>query len=244
MRVHGGPALSDVWHFDEQTQFLVNRGYAVLSVNYRGSTGFGKAFQAAGFGDIGKKMQDDIVDAAHWLVAQGIADKDNMAVMGGSYGGYAAAEAMVRDPGVFKAAIAEYGVMDIKYQMDNNPFAWGLIKDQMVRYFGDPDKPEDVAGMKAASPITHPERVQGAILLTAGKEDHTVGFEQSEAFAKALKADGKDVSAVYFEKEGHGYTRWQTKVRRARLVEDFLAKELGGRTGNFDIAELAAKYLN
>ncbi|PYE39926.1 dipeptidyl aminopeptidase/acylaminoacyl peptidase [Rhizobium sp. PP-WC-2G-219] len=242
--VHGGPADRDVWQYDHQKQFLANRGYAVLSVNFRGSTGYGRAFKEAGYGQYGKAMQDDIVDAAHWLVSQGIADSNAMAVMGGSYGGYAAALAMTRDPGVFKAAIAEYGVMDVKYQMQNNPFSWGLFLDGMNQYFGDPGKPDSLQEMTDRSPISHAQNVTGAILLTAGKEDRIVGFEQSEEFERALKLAGKDVESVYFEKEGHGYRRWQTEVKRARLLEDFLAKKLGGRTGNFDLAEIAANYLN
>jgi dipeptidyl aminopeptidase/acylaminoacyl peptidase len=227
--IHGGPAEQEIWAFSPDNQFLANRGYAVLSLNFRGSTGYGKDFRAAGYGQVGQAMQDDIVDAAHWLVDEGIADKANMAVMGGSYGGYSAALAMTRDPGPFKAAIVEHSVTDVAYQMQNNPFSWGLHLDEMKRYFGDPENKTDLDEMRQRSPLTHAANVQGAILITAGKEDPMVGFEQSEEFVRALKAAGKDVTAVYFEKEGHGYNRWQTKLRRARLIEDFLAKHLGGR---------------
>jgi dipeptidyl aminopeptidase/acylaminoacyl peptidase len=242
--IHGGPALQDIWRYNHDYQFLANRGYAVLSVNFRGSTGYGKAFRAAGYGEVGKAMQDDIVDAANWLVTQGIADMDNLAVMGGSYGGYSAALAMTRDPGLFKAAIVEHAVTDIVYQMQNNPHSWGLHLDEMKRYFGDPDNEADLEEMRERSPLTHAGKVEGAILITAGKQDRVVGFEQSEEFERALKAAGKEVTAVYFEKEGHGYQRWQTKVKRARLIEEFLAKHLGGRAGGFDYVELAAHYLN
>ena len=242
--IHGGPAQQEIWAYNDDYQFLANRGYAVLSVNFRGSTGYGKAFRAAGYGQIGKAMQDDIVDAANWLVTSGIADKSNLAVMGGSYGGYSAAMAMTRDPGLFKVAIVEYGVMDVAYQMQNNPFSWGLHLDEMKRYFGDPDTKSDIDEMRERSPQTHADEVEGAILITAGKEDRTVGFEQSEEFERALKAAGKDATAVYFEKEGHGYNRWQTNLKRARLIENFLAKHLGGRSGGFDYVELAAEYLN
>jgi dipeptidyl aminopeptidase/acylaminoacyl peptidase len=242
--IHGGPASQDTWAYDHDRQFLVNRGYAVLSVNFRGATGYGKAFRAAGYGEVGKAMQDDIVDAANWLVEHGIADRANLAVMGGSYGGYSAALAMTRDPGLFKAAIVEYAVTDLVYDMQNLPFSWGLHLDEVKRYFGDPDNEADLVKMKECSPLTHAKDVQGAILITAGKEDRNVGFEQSEEFERALKAAGKDVTAVYFEKEGHGYDRWQTEVQRALLIENFLAKHLGGRSGGFDYAELAAEYLN
>ncbi|RUW72034.1 prolyl oligopeptidase family serine peptidase, partial [Mesorhizobium sp. M1E.F.Ca.ET.063.01.1.1] len=142
------------------------------------------------------------------------------------------------------AAIVDYGVMDIAYQMQNNPFSWGLHLDEMKRYFGDPGNEASLAEMRERSPSTHAANVQGAILITAGKQDQIVGFEQTEEFEGALKAAGKDVTAVYFDKEGHGYDRWQTKLRRARLIEDFLAKHLGGRSGGFDYTEIAAEYLN
>jgi len=242
--IHGGPAQQEIWAYNPDIQFLANRGYAVLSVNFRGSTGYGKDFRAAGYGQIGKAMQDDIVDAANWLVEQGIADRANMAVIGGSYGGYSSALAMTRDPGLFKAAIIEYGVTDIAYQMQNNPFSWGLHLDEVKRYFGDPENKTDVEEMRYRSPLTHVANTQGAILITAGKDDRLVGFEQSEEFERALKAAEKDVTAFYFEKEGHGYERWQTKLKRARLIEEFLAKHLGGRAGGFDYTELAAGYLN
>jgi acetyl esterase/lipase len=242
--IHGGPAQHDVWGYNNDFQFLANRGYAVLSVNFRGSTGNGKMFRAAGYGEVGKAMQDDIVDAAKWLVAEGIADEANMAVMGGSYGGYSAALAMTRDPGLFKAAIIDYGMMDVAYQMQNNPFSWGLHLDEFKRYFGDPENEAHLAEMRDRSPLTHAGKVTGAILLTAGKDDRTVGFEQSEEFERALRAADKNVTAVYFDKENHGYRRWQTKVQRARLIEDFLAEHLGGRSGGFDYVELAAKYFN
>lgn len=242
--IHGGPAERDIWQLDYRKQFLANRGYAVLSVNFRGSIGYGRSFQEAGYGQYGEAMEDDIIDAANWIVAQGIADRNAMAVMGASYGGYAAALAMTRDPGIFKAAVVESAVLDVKYQMQNNPFAWGLFLDEMKRYFGDPDKAEDLQKMVERSPISHADDVDGAILLTAGKEDRVVGFEQSEEFERALKSAGKDVQSVYFEKEGHGYRRWQTDIKRARILEDFLARTIGGRTGNFDFAEIAADYID
>ncbi|AOF93920.1 S9 family peptidase [Sinorhizobium sp. RAC02] len=242
--VHGGPAAQQIWEYDHDNQFLANRGYAILSVNFRGSTGYGKSFRASGYGQVGKAMQDDIVDAANWLVSQGIADKANMAVMGGSYGGYSAALAMTRDPGLFKVAIAEYAVTDIVYNMQNEPHRWGLHLDESRRYFGNPYNANDLAEMRERSPITHVKNVEGAILLTAGKEDSTIGFEETEEFERALRTLGKDVTAIYFEGEGHGYDRWQTKVKRARVIEDFLAKRLGGRSGGYDYAETAAEYLN
>jgi len=244
MRVHGGPAHRDVWGYDHERQFLNNRGYAVLNVNFRGSTGYGKAFQQLGYGEYGAAMQDDLVDAANWAIAQGVADKHNMVIAGGSYGGYAAALAMTRDPGLFKAAIVEAAVLDVPYQMRNNPFGWRLSKHELVKYFGDINDQEDLATMGQRSPQTHVDALAGPILLIAGKRDRVVGFEQSEAFERAALDAGKDVRAYYFERAGHRITRWQDMVTYSRVVEDFLAEQIGGRSGGWDPIELAADYID
>lgn len=242
VHIHGGPASHKVWQYDHFKQFLANRGYAVLDVNFRGSTGYGKAYSAAGYGQVGRSMQSDITDAANWLVSEGIADQDAMAVIGASYGGYSSALAMTRDAGTFKAGIVEIAVTDVVYQMDNNPFSWGLSLDAMRRYFGDSKLEADREIMRQNSPINHVQTTQGPILLLHGKLDPVVGFEQSEEFERAFLNAGKDVKAYYFEKEGHGYRRWQSRVVRARMIENFLAEHLGGRNGNYDWAETAAEY--
>ena len=213
-----------------------------MDVNFRGSTGYGKAYAAAGHGQVGRSMQTDITDAANWLISEGIADKNSMAVIGASYGGYSSALAMTRDAGIFKAGIVEVAVTDVVYQMDNNPFSWGLSLEAMRRYFGDPKLESDREIMRQNSPINHVQTTQGPILLLHGKLDQVVGFEQSEEFERALNDAGKDVKAFYFGKEGHGYGRWQSRVERARMIENFLAEHLGGRNGNYDWAETAAEY--
>lgn len=126
--------------------------------------------------------------------------------------------------------------------MDNNPFSWGLHLDEVKRYFGDPESPQDRAVMKERSPISHVENAQDPIMLVHGKRDRVVGFEQTEEFERALQKAGKAVSAHYLEKSGHGYHRWQDRVTYARLVEDFLAEHLGGASGGRDWSEIAAKY--
>ncbi|EKF43288.1 peptidase S9 prolyl oligopeptidase active site domain protein [Nitratireductor indicus C115] len=241
--IHGGPAERFEPGFDVESAFLANRGYAVLQVDFRGSTGHGRAHQEAGYRQVGKTMQDDIVDAAHWLIEEGIADPKAIAVMGGSYGGYSAALAMTRDPGLFKAAIVESAVLDVPYQMQNNPYAWGLNRDEAERYFGNPENPADLKAMEAVSPQTQVDKVQDAILLLAGKEDPVVGFEQSEEFARSLKAGGKSVEAVFFEGEGHTISSLPNRITRARLIEDFLAEHLGGRSSGFDLAEWYGRWI-
>lgn len=239
---HGGPPGMDAWGYDHTAQFLANRGYVVLSVNYRGSTGFGRAFLEAGFRQFGRAMQDDIADGAKWLAAQGIADPKAIAVMGESFGGYMALMAVSRDPGLFKVAIAHAAVSDLVYQQSNNPHAWGLQPDRMARYFGSLDNEQDRAALAAYSPINLVDQVHGPILMTHGKSDPIVGFEQTEAYAAALARAGKPHTAHYFENEGHVYRRWQTKVQLLRDTEHFLARHLGGRDGGYDYVELAVKY--
>lgn len=241
IKIHGGPASHDGVGYNGDDQFMVNRGYVLLSVNFRGSTGFGKQFRAEGYGQTGRKMQDDITDAARWLIDQGIADPDNIVVKGGSYGGYSAALAMTRDPGLFKAAIVDVAVTDVPYQMNNNPFAWGLEPDEIKRYFGDPENEDDLQVMQDLSPVTLAGKIHGPVLLSHGKRDRVVGFEQSENFEKALIENNKTIDAHYFEHEGHGYRRWQSNVFYWRRLEKFLAGQIGGRDGGFDYVELGPK---
>ncbi len=227
--VHGGPADRDYYKYDRDKQFLSSRGYTVLSVNFRGSTGYGKLFQSAGYRAFGRAIQNDLVDAAKWLIGQGLAKPNAIGVMGASFGGYAAAFAMTQEPAIFRAAVAENAITDLKYQMENIPLAWKPQLDRIECYFGNPTVPEDVTVLADRSPITHATQVRGSVLITAGKLDPIINFEQSVAFEKALRANNVDVAAVYFAKEGHGYSRWQTRATRARAIEKFFARTLGGR---------------
>ncbi|RVT80708.1 S9 family peptidase [Rhodobacteraceae bacterium CCMM004] len=243
VNVHGGPAQRDAWGYDHLNQFLANRGYAVLSVNFRGSTGFGRAYQAAGFGAFGAAMQHDVEDAAEWAIDAGIADPDAVAITGGSYGGYAAAMGALDRPDLFRAAVIEHAMLDVAYQSQFPPHAWALDAALWTRYFGDPDDPADLKRMRERSPIARAADLSVPVLLIAGKRDSVVGFEQTERFAEAAEAAGAEVETLIFEDEGHGLSLWQSEVRRARAVEDFLARTLGGRSGGWDPAELAAEHL-
>ncbi|MGR3760157.1 alpha/beta hydrolase family protein [Roseobacteraceae bacterium NS-SX3] len=242
--VHGGPFAADGWRYEHFKQFLANRGYGVLSVNFRGSHGHGKAFQEAGFREFGRAMQDDIADAAQWLVAEGLADPEALAVMGTSYGGYAAAMAMVRDPGLFSAAVVEFPLTDVVFQSRHYPWFWRTGLGSWTRYFGDPDDPADLGLMRQHSPITHVDKLAGPVLLLGGEKDPVTAVQQAKDFEAAALAAGKDVTAHYFADAGHGVTHWREKLARARLIEDFLARHLGGRSGRFDYAEIAAAFLD
>lgn len=244
IEVHGGPAAHVEWEHDQFRQFLVNRGYAVLSVNFRGSTGYGRAFQSAGFRAFGRAMQTDLYDAAAWAVEQGIADPDAMAVIGASYGGYAAAMGATEDDSPFAAAIIEHAVLDVEYQMRNNPFAWGLNDVMMRKYFGTLDNTRDLEAMKTFSPINRTDAMAVPALVVAGKRDRIVGFEQSEEFLSRARDAGKTVDELIFEDEAHGLSNWQNRIRRGRRVEQFLARHLGGRDGGWDLFELVADYVD
>lgn len=244
IEVHGGPAAHDIWQYNHFRQYLANRGYAVLSVNYRGSTGQGRAFQEAGFRTYGRAMQDDLVDAARWAVAQGIADADAIAVMGTSHGGYMAAMAVLRDPDVFKAAVVEFPMLDIAYSHDFFPQSWGLSMFEMTRYFGKPDVAEDRAEMVAHSPVTHVEGLTRPILLHAGRWDRITGFEQAEDFLRKAGDKAALIDFHIFDEAGHGVDRWQDRVTRARRIEAFLHDHLGGRKEGFSLAPVAAEWID
>lgn len=240
--IHGGPAHNTSWKYSHWRQFLVNRGYAVLSVNFRGSTGYGKAYQAAGYRTFGRAMQHDVEDAALWAIEQGIADPKAIGVAGGSYGGYSAAMAALQRPDLFKAAIVEHAMLDVKYQSQFPPPSWGLNLYHWTKYFGDPKSEADLAIMGEYSPIKLAPTLEVPMLLIAGKRDGVVGFEQSEHFFE-LSADAPVPPVSYlFEDEGHGIDSWQNEITRARIVEDFLHEHLGGRSGGWDWIEIAAEY--
>lgn len=243
VQVHGGPASHSGLGYDHDAQFLVNRGYGILKVNFRGSTGYGKAFQSAGDREFGRKMQDDITDAAHWLIEQQLADPNALVVMGMSYGGYASALAMSQEPGLFDAAIVEFPMLDPEFQSKHHPGFWENYLDGWWRYFGKPDVAEDLLLMRKYSPLNRIENLHGPILILAGLRDQITAVQQVRQFEEAAKVAGKDVTTHYFPEAGHGLRKWRDKLTRARLIEDFLAREVGGRSGGFELVELAPGFI-
>ena len=240
--VHGGPWVRDV-HLsnDSEVPFLNNRGYAVLQVNYRGSSGYGKAFMQAAQGEFAGKMNSDLTDAVDALVAQGVVDPQRVAISGASYGGYASLVGMTHTPGKFRCGISTAGVSDLAALLNDAPPYWELGKPQWIFYTGNPADPAQLADLKERSPLYKADQVQGPILLIHGVHDPRVKVSQSLQMAEALRANGKPVELVLFDKAGHGLHRWQDNLIAYRKTEDFLAKSLGGRTGGFDFFELGAK---
>jgi len=176
-------------------------------------------------------------------VDQGIADPDVIGVMGASYGGYASALAMTRDSGVFAAAVPGVAMLDVVSQTQFPPYSWGLSLAYWTRYFGDPEVPQDLEDMNTYSPINQVANLSDPVLMIAGRQDQVVGVEQTERFVQAAQDAGKDIETLYFDDEGHWDYHWTNNVIRARRVEDFLAKHLGGRSGGWDMIEPALPYL-
>ncbi len=239
--VHGGPWARDHWAGgDPMPSFLANRGYAVLQVNYRGSSGYGRAFQDAARGEFAAKMHDDLIDGVDHLIAQGITDRHKTAIMGGSYGGYATLVGMTFTPERFSCGISLVGMSDLASLLDNAPPYWELGKPWWIRFVGDPNQSQDRAVMDAKSPLYRAKDVRGPLLLLHGVNDPRVKLDQSTRMADALKAAGKDVELVVYKSAGHGFQKWSDKLSYYRHTEDFLSRCLGGRSSGFDWYQLGS----
>ncbi len=227
MFIHGGPWVRDFGTLDSRVQFLANRGYAVVQVNYRGSAGYGKTHLWSAVGEFGRKMSDDIDDAARWAVDTGIADPDRIAIMGASYGGYATMVGMTRTPRLYAAGVSFVGPSDLPALMDLMPEYWEPYR--WHRFLGKPSDPEARARMWDVSPLRLADKVERPMLVIHGANDPRVRRDQSERFAGALRSFGKPVELHVFADEGHGLNRPANRVRYYTMVEAFLARHLGGR---------------
>lgn len=225
--VHGGPWARDRWGFDGTAQFLANRGYAVLQVNYRGSTGYGREFWEKSFKQWGKTMQDDLTDAAKWLVDRGIADPSKIAIYGGSYGGYAALAGMAFTPDVYAAGISFVGPSNLFTLLASVPPYWEPMRKMQYEMIGDPEAEEGL--LRAASPLFSAERISSPLLIAQGANDPRVKKAESDQIVGALKSRGIDVPYIVKGNEGHGFSNEENRLYFYRAVERFLAKHLGGR---------------
>lgn len=227
--VHGGPWARDVWGFHPEHQWLANRGYAVLSVNYRGSTGFGKAFVNAADRQWSGTMHDDLVDAVRWAVAEGIADPARVAVVGGSYGGYAALAGLTFTPGLFACAVDIVGPSNLVTLIRSVPPYWLPLIQIFKRRVGDPDTAEGHAELMTRSPISHVAKIVRPLLIAQGANDPRVKKAESDQIADAMKTHGIPVTYVLFPDEGHGFARPVNNTAFRAVEETFLARHLGGR---------------
>ena len=226
--VHGGPQSRDYWGINGMHQLLANRGYHAMSVNYRGSTGFGKAHLLAGEGEWYGRMQDDLVDAVNWAVAEGIADPDRLVIVGASYGGYAALAGLTRDPELFAAAISEVGPSNLRTLLASFPPYWESARAITERMIG-----MGTVDLDAISPINHVDQIKRPLLLGHGANDPRVKLQESETIASAMEARGLPIDFVVFPDEGHGLSNPRNSLAMIALVEAFLQRHIGGRAEPF-----------
>ena len=225
--VHGGPWLRDRWGYYDIVQWLANRGYAVLQVNYRGSTGYGRKFHMAGFKEYAGKMHDDLIDGANWLIKEGVADPKRVAIVGGSYGGYAALVGLTFTPDVFVAGISRVGISNLVSHAKTRPSYWAPFRGVDALRVGDPEKEEEF--LKSRSPLFFVDRIKAPLLIAHGKNDVRVLMAESDQMVEAMRKANKPVEYVLYEDEGHRMTRPENKFHFYAKAEEFLAKHLGGR---------------
>ncbi len=227
--VHGGPWGRDGYGFDSYHQWLANRGYAVLSVNFRASTGFGKDFIAAGNLEWGRKMQNDLTDAVAWAVESGVAQKDKVAIMGGSYGGYATLAGLTYTPEVYACGVDIVGPSNLETLLKTIPPYWAPIVNQFHQRMGNPNTPEGLALLKERSPLYSADKIVRPLLIGQGANDPRVNQAESDQIVSAMKAKGIPVTYVLFPDEGHGFAKPTNNIAFNAVTEGFLAKCLGGR---------------
>lgn len=241
--VHGGPWARDHWDNGlGQLQFLVNRGYSVLQVNYRGSTGYGKAFMEAAVGEFAGRMHTDLIDAVNWAVTQRVADPAKVAIMGGSYGGYATLVGLSFTPDVFACGVSIVGVTDLVKLVENVPAYWEINMAGWHRYVGNPAVPEQRRVMADKSPINRVSAITKPLMVIQTANDVRVRQDQADTLVQAMREQGKPVQYLLYSNTGHQYTSWSwgKSLRMHRAVEDFLGTCLGGRNGGTDLFEAAA----
>ena len=226
---HGGPWSRDRWGYHSNVQFLANRGYAVLQVNFRGSAGFGKAFLNAGSGEWGDKMQDDLTWGVKYLVDKGIVDPKRVGIMGGSYGGYATLAGMTFTPEVYAAGCSIVGPSNLLTLMASIPPYWEGFRKKMYQRLGDPGVEEDRKEMMRKSPLNSADKIQAPLMIVQGKNDPRVKEAESEQIVIAMRDLGLPVQYINAPDEGHGFRRPVNKMAMLAAVEEFFAKHLGGR---------------
>lgn len=229
LNVHGGPWARDAYGFDPEHQWLANRGYAVLSVNFRGSTGFGKSFINAGDHEWGRKMHDDLIDAVEWAVNNKIAQRDKVAIYGGSYGGYATLVGMTFTPDTFACGVDIVGPSNLETLLASIPPYWKAFFDDMARRIGDPRTEEGRKLLAERSPIHYVERIKRPLLIAQGANDPRVKKAESDQIVEAMKRKNLRVTYVLYPDEGHGFARPQNRLSFYAVTEGFLASCLGGR---------------
>jgi len=221
---HGGPWARDSWGFNPEIQFLVNRGYAVLQMNFRGSTGFGKKFWMASFNEWGLKMQDDITDGVNWLLEKGIADKKRIAIYGASYGGYATLAGLAYTPELYACGVDYVGVSNLFTFMEAIPEYWKPYLEMLYDMVGNPV--DDKQRMTATSPSLNADKITSPLFIAQGANDPRVVKSESDQMVAAMKARGVEVQYMVKDNEGHGFRNEENQFDFYRAMEKFLAEHM------------------
>ena len=228
--VHGGPWSRDTWRFNATVQWLANRGYSVLQVNYRGSTGYGKRHMLAGIHEWAGKMHDDLIDGVNWAIRQGYVDPRRVGILGGSYGGYATLVGLTFTPEVFACGVDVVGPSNLVTLIKTIPPYWQTsVGSLFYRHVGNPEDPKDTEEMKARSPLYKVDRIKAPLLIGQGANDPRVKQAESEQIVTAMRRANKTVQYVLYSDEGHGFRRPENRLHFYSKAEEFLAKYLGGR---------------
>ena len=230
LNVHGGPWSQDTFGYDAEAQWLANRGYAVLQVNYRGSSGYGKGFIEAANREFGGKMHDDLIDAVQWAIGQGVAQPDKIAIYGGSYGGYATLVGLTFTPTTFACGVDIVGPSSLVTLIESFPAYWKpFLEGTWYRRVGNPAKPEDREFLLSRSPITRVDRIQRPLLIAQGANDPRVTQKESDQIVASLVAKKIPVTYALYADEGHGFARPENRISFYAISEAFLSRCLGGR---------------
>ncbi len=224
---HGGPWYRDTWGYRSEVQFLANRGYAVLQVNFRTSTGYGRKFWEAGFKQWGLAIQDDITDGVQWLIDQGIADPERIGIYGGSFGGYATLAGVAFTPDLYACGVDYVGVSNLFTLIKTIPPYWEPLREMFYEMMGHPEKDKEL--YEKVSPIFHADKIKVPMLVAQGANDPRVNIQESDQIVEALKKRGIDVEYMVKENEGHGFRNEENRFDFYRAMEKFLGKHLGGR---------------
>ncbi len=238
--VHGGPWGRDTWGWNREVQWLANRGYAVLQVNFRGSTGYGKAYLNAGDRQWGGKMHTDLLDGKSWAVAQGYADPQRVCIYGGSYGGYATLVGVAFTPDAFVCGAEAFGPSNIVTLIHSIPPYWATFKAVFDKRVGKVETEEEF--LKSRSPLFKADQIKVPLLIVQGANDVRVKQAESDQIVAAMRKNGKDVEYIVFPDEGHGFARPENNLRYYAAVEAFLAKYLGGRSEPASAGEAVAQF--
>lgn len=222
---HGGPWARDNWGYNPEIQFLANRGYAVLQMNFRGSTGYGRSFWESSFKQWGQTMQNDITDGVNWLIEQGIANPEKIAIYGASYGGYATLAGLTYTPDLYACGVDYVGVSNLFTFMETIPPYWTQYLEMLYEMVGHPE--QDSSMMAAYSPSLNADKITAPLFIAQGANDPRVKKSESDQMVEAMKSRGVEVEYMVKDNEGHGFRNEENKFDFYRSMESFLEKHIG-----------------